>query len=60
MDADDLEPRARKIPPRDLAPLSVDELQDYIAGLKSEIERAQAAIAAKHSHRSGAEALFKR
>jgi len=46
--------------PRDLTPLSVDELQRCIAGLEAEITRARAAIAAKQDHRSGAESLFKR
>jgi len=46
--------------PRNLEPLSVAELGAYIAALQSEIERANQAITAKQSHRSGAEALFKK
>ena len=57
---DDDPPARRTAPPKDLTPLSVDELQDYIAGLEAEIARARAAISAKESHRSGAEGLFKR
>jgi uncharacterized small protein (DUF1192 family) len=57
---DDELPQHRKVPPKDLTPLSVAELGDYIAGLQAEIERAQAAIAAKQSHRAGIEGLFKR
>ncbi len=63
LDTDDLEPRpvpAAKAPPKDLGVLSVAELNDYIAGLEAEIERARAAIAAKQAHRSAAESLFKR
>jgi uncharacterized small protein (DUF1192 family) len=56
---DDL-PKHRKLPPKDLTPLSVAELRDYIAGLEAEIERARAAIAAKESHRTGADSLFRR
>lgn len=56
---DDL-PKHRKLPPKDLTPLSVAELKDYIAGLDAEIERARAAIAAKESHRAGVDSLFKR
>ena len=56
---DDL-PKHRKVPPKDLAPLSVAELNDYIAGLEAEIARARGAIAAKQSHRAGIEGLFKR
>lgn len=58
-DEDDL-PRQRRLPPRDLAPLGLAELNDYIAELEAEIARARAAIEAKRSHRSGVEGLFKR
>ncbi len=58
-DDDDL-PRNRKVPPKDLGPLSVGELESYIAGLQAEIARAREAIDAKRSHRGGAESLFKR
>jgi len=57
---DDELPQHRKLPPKDLTPLSVAELGDYIAGLEAEIARAQAAITAKQSHRAGIEGLFKR
>ena len=39
---------------------SVEELEGYITRLQSEIERAQAAIAARQSVRGAAEALFKK
>ena len=39
--------------------MSIDELNDYIAGLQAEIERARAAIAAKQDYKSGAEAFFR-
>ncbi len=56
---DDLKPR----PPRLVAPAlgawDVDELQDYIAELRAEIARAEAAIAAKQSHRAAADAFFR-
>ncbi len=58
-DDDDL-PRHRKLPPKDLTPLSIGELEDYIAGLNDEIARARAAIEAKQRHRGGADSLFKR
>ena len=61
MGRDDEDPPVKKAAaPKDLTPLSVDELQHYIAGLEVEIARARAAISAKQSHRSGAESLFKR
>ena len=59
IDDEDL-PLKRPAAPKDLTPLSVDELRHYIAGLEAEIARAQAAISAKQNHRSGAEGLFKR
>jgi uncharacterized small protein (DUF1192 family) len=61
MARDDDDPPMKPVAlPKDLTPLSVDELQHYIAGLEAEIARAQGAIAAKQNHRSGADALFKR
>jgi uncharacterized small protein (DUF1192 family) len=56
---DDL-PRLQSPKPRDLTKLSIEELKAYIAGLKAEIERARAQIAASESTRSAAEALFKK
>ena len=46
------------VKPKDLQALSIDELEDYIASLESEIARADAAIAQKQKHRSGIDALF--
>ena len=59
MDTDDLEPAARPAGKPDLEPMSVGELNDYIASLEAEIGRARAAIAAKRDYRSGAEAVFR-
>lgn len=59
MEWDDLEPRKAKPKPRDLQPLSVAELNDYIADLEAEIVRAREMIAVKRKERSGAEGLFK-
>ena len=59
MDTDDLEPRKPAVKPKDLARLSIAELNDYIATLQAEIARAKAKIAAKEAHRAGASALFK-
>lgn len=60
IDTDDLEPTRKKAAPTDLSAMSVAELQQYIATLEVEIERARAAIAAKDAQRSVADALFKR
>lgn len=59
MDTDDLEPVARPAGKPDMDLMSIDELNDYIAGLQAEIDRARAAIAAKQNYKSGAEAFFK-
>jgi uncharacterized small protein (DUF1192 family) len=60
MDEEDLAPQRRPPKLKDLTLLGIAELEDYIAGLDSEIARARAEIAAKQRQRSGAEALFKR
>ena len=60
MDEEDLLPQRQPVKPRDLTLLGITELEEYIAGLESEIARARAEIAAKQRQRSGAEALFKR
>ncbi len=60
MDEEDLAPQRQKPKPKDLTLMGIEELEEYIAGLDSEIARAQAEIAAKRKQRSGAEAIFKR
>jgi uncharacterized small protein (DUF1192 family) len=60
MDEEELLPRRQPAPLKDLSLLGIAELEDYIAGLESEIARAQAEIADKRKHRGGAEALFRR
>lgn len=59
MDAEDLEPLQRKAKPRDLAIMSIEDLEDYIELLSNEIDRTKAAIKAKKSARQGAESVFK-
>jgi uncharacterized small protein (DUF1192 family) len=58
-DPDDL-PRRPSAKPPDLATWSIEELEAYIARLQGEIERARAAIEARRSVQSAAEALFKK
>ena len=43
-----------------LDPLGIEELRDYIAELKAEIERVEADIERKQGHRSAADAFFRR
>jgi uncharacterized small protein (DUF1192 family) len=60
MEDEDLDPR-RKLPKKkDLTPLSIVELEAYIAEMETEILRVREAIAAKRNQRGGAESLFKR
>ncbi|MGE5505133.1 MAG: DUF1192 domain-containing protein [Actinomycetota bacterium] len=60
MDPEELEPRKKTVDRPNLEPMSVAELEGYIASLEAEIVRVRAAIAAKKDVRAGAEALFKR
>jgi len=60
MEDADLDPIQRKSKPKDLEVMSIEALQEYIAGLEAEIERARAAIVAKEGHRNAADAIFKR
>lgn len=59
MDTDDLDPIKKKPVKKDLTRLSVGDLREYIADLKTEIARAEAAIAVKDKARSGADSFFK-
>ena len=60
MDRDELEPRRKNPEKPDLSSWSRAELEDYIADLQGEIERARQTIMAKTSHLTGAEALFRK
>ena len=55
---DDLDPQRPKNKLRDLQPMSIEELEEYIAAMEDEIARADAMIAQKQAHKSGIEALF--
>ena len=61
IDLDDLDPRnARKATPLNLDDLNIDDLKDYVATLRAEIERVDAKIKAKQSHASAAASFFKK
>jgi uncharacterized small protein (DUF1192 family) len=60
LEMDDIEPRPKKAAPRDLETLSLEELNAYIGELQAEIDRVRGVIARKQSHRTGAEAFFRR
>lgn len=58
---DDAPPlKRRRLEPLLLDSLSIDELRLYIEELKAEILRVEADISRKNSHRSAADAFFKR
>lgn len=59
MSFEDLEPRVPKPAPKNLEPMAVAELEDYIVELKAEIARAEAQIQAKKAQQKGAASLFK-
>ena len=50
-----------KVPakPKDLEPMSLDELDDYIVALKDEIVRAESEIERKKKHMAAASSVFK-
>ncbi len=58
---DDLpRPRPARLVPPPLDPMGVEELNAYIGELEAEIARVRAEIARKSSHRSAADAFFRR
>lgn len=59
-ETDDLEPLKKKSQPRNLDPMSVEELREYISVLKAEITRVEDKIKAKQSHASAAASFFKK
>ena len=62
MNDDDDRPRPKpaRLSPPILDGWSVEELADYIAELRAEIGRAEAMSATKQSHRSAADAFFRK
>lgn len=65
MESDDLLPRrpgdiAHKLSSEDLDPLSVEELAERIALLRSEIIRCEKRMISAKSHRASADALFRK
>ena len=56
---DDLVPKKKPSKLKNLEPMSVDELQDYVEALKAEILRAEADIAKKKAYSQAASSFFK-
>jgi len=49
----------KPVGPKDLEPLSLDELGDYIDDLKAEITRSEGEIERKKAHMNAAASVFK-
>ena len=59
MNLEEDRPQNMPKPKRDLGPMSIEELQEYIEEIEGEIERVRREIAKKEAHRAGVEGLFK-
>ncbi len=57
---EDLDPKTKRIKPRILDKLSVDDLKAYIIDLKAEISRVENDIAKKEAHKNAISGLFKK
>ena len=58
-DLDDLDSRNAKKKPLNLDDMNIEDLKEYVAVMKAEIERVEAKIKAKQSHASAAASFFK-
>lgn len=56
---DDLEPQKQITETKNLEPLSLDELQNYISELKEEIIRTEEEAKRKKAHMDAASSVFK-
>ncbi|MGH8431903.1 MAG: DUF1192 domain-containing protein [Solimonas sp.] len=59
-DLDDLDPRQKKLQPRNLDAMNIEDLQEYVAVLKAELARVEEKIKTKQSHAAAAASLFKK
>ena len=61
IDLDDLDPRnAKRAKPLNLDDMNIDDLKEYVAVLKAEIERVETKMKSKQSHASAAASFFKK
>ncbi len=56
---DDLDPKFKKLKPRNFDTMSIPELEEYIQHLKNEIIRAEADMSKKEKHKSALDSFFK-
>ena len=59
IDEDLPRPKPQRVTPHRLDAWDVEELREYVADLKAEIVRVEAALARKQGHRQAAEAFFR-
>ncbi|GEP56271.1 DUF1192 family protein [Reyranella soli] len=59
-DLDDLDPKQKKVQPRNLDSMNIDDLKEYVAVLKAELMRVEEKIKAKQSHAAAAASFFKK
>ena len=57
---DDLDPKTKRLKPRNLDNLSIDDLKAYIADMTAEIQRVEADIVKKEAHKNAIPGLFKK
>lgn len=57
---DDLDPKTKRLKPRNLDSLSVDDLRAYVEDMKAEIVRVEANITKKEAHKNAISELFKK
>ena len=60
MDEQDLEPRNKKPPPRNLDVMSIKALGEYIEELEADITRVRGVIQQKQTAQSAADTFFKK
>ena len=56
---DDLDPIKKKPKQKDLEPMSVSELEEYVLEMQGEIVRVEADITKKKAHQEAVSSLFK-
>ena len=59
-DLDDLDPRQKKSPSKNLDAMSIEDLEGYVAAMKAEIARVEDKIKAKRGHAAAAASFFKK
>ena len=59
-DLDDLDPKQKKPQAKNLDSMNIDDLKEYVAVLKAEIDRVEEKLKSKQSHAAAAASFFKK